>query len=187
MRYIKFYPVFNRFKMKCFFHEALSYWKYTAKICVIDNTSLAILHGTGKNAVFCPEMIAFAKAYGFSWLAHEKGHANRKAGEERNFWTIETNFIPGRELIDLEDSNHKVFDWSVRYSQRPQSKTGLIPIALFEQEKPYLIKLPEYIEPPYRAHKRNIDRYGYYVLFPIMFCRKRNTTNFLKFLLLERT
>ena len=162
MRYVKFYPYFNRFKMKCFFYEALSYWKYTAKRCVIDNTSLAILHGTGKDAVFCPEMTAFAKAYGFSWLAHEKGHANRKAGEERNFWTIETNFIPGREFIDVEDSNHQVFDWStVRYAQRPQSKTGLIPIVLFEQEKPYLIKLPEYIEPPYRSHKRDIDKYGY--------------------------
>lgn len=161
MRYVKFYPYFNRFKMKCFFYEALSYWKYTAKTCVIDNTNLAILHGTGKDAVFCPEMTAVAKAYGFSWLAHEKGHANRKAGEERNFWTIETNFIPGRDFIDMEDSNHQVFDWSTRYAQRPQSKTGLIPMVLFEQEKPYLIKLPEYIEPPYRPHKRDIDKYGY--------------------------
>lgn len=161
MRYVKFYPYFNRFKMKCFFHEALTYWKYTAKTCVIDNTSLAILYGTGKNAVICPEMVAFAKAYGFSWLAHEKGHANRKAGEERSFWTLETNFIPGREFIVFEDTNHQVFDWTIRYSQRPQSKTGLIPIALFEKEKAYLIKLPEYIESPYRAYKRDIDRYGF--------------------------
>jgi len=162
MRYVKFYPYFNRFKMKCFLYEALTYLKYTAKTCVIDNTSLAILHGTGKNAVFCPEMTAFAKTYGFSWIAHEKGHANRKAGEERTFWTIETNFIPGRMFIDWEDLNHQGFDWStVRYAKRPQSKTGLIPIVLFEQEKPYLIKLPEYIEPPYKPHKRGIDKYGY--------------------------
>ena len=84
MRYIKFYPYFRRFEMKCFFYEALTYWNYVAQICMVDNTNLAVLHGTGSNAVFTPEMKAFAKPYGFEWLAHEKGHANRKAGKERN-------------------------------------------------------------------------------------------------------
>ncbi len=41
--------------MKCFFHEALMFFKYSAKICVIDNTNLAVLHGTGSNAVFKPD------------------------------------------------------------------------------------------------------------------------------------
>ena len=35
-RYLKFYPVFNRFKMKCFFHEALMFWGYAALHCIID-------------------------------------------------------------------------------------------------------------------------------------------------------
>ena len=26
----------NRFKMKCFFHEALTFWNYAADICIID-------------------------------------------------------------------------------------------------------------------------------------------------------
>jgi len=30
IRYLKFYRSFNRFKMKCFLHEALSYWEYAA-------------------------------------------------------------------------------------------------------------------------------------------------------------
>jgi transposase len=78
LRYLKFYRSFDRFKMKCFFHEALSFWRYAAPMCIIDNTNLARLRGTGKNAVIVPEMEQFAKQYGFEFVCHEVGHANRK-------------------------------------------------------------------------------------------------------------
>jgi hypothetical protein len=95
-RYLKFYRAFDRFKMKCFFHEALMFWGYAARQCIIDNTNLARLRGTGANALIVPEMEAFAKQYGFVFRCHEIDHCNRKAGEERSFWTVETNFLPGR-------------------------------------------------------------------------------------------
>lgn len=162
MRYVKFYRYFDRFKMKGFFHEALRYWNYTAGTCIVDNTNLVVSHNSGSQAVFYPEMIAFAKNYGFNWAAHEKGHANRKAGKERNFWTIETNFLPGRTFSDIADLNRQAFEWAtVRYANRPMSRTHLIPVALFEEEKTSLIKLPPYIQPPYQQHKRIIDSYGY--------------------------
>ena len=113
VKYLKFYRFFNRFMMKCFFHEALLFWKYSAPICIIDNTNLARLRGTGKNAVIVPEMEQFAKSYGFCFVCHEKGHANRKAGDERGFFTLTTNFFPGREFKDLEDLNRQAFDWSI--------------------------------------------------------------------------
>ena len=94
-RYLKFYPVFGRFQMKCFFHQALTHWGYAARQCIIDNTNLARLRGTGRDAVMVPEMAAFARQYGFEFICHEKRHPNRKAGEERSFWTVETNFLPG--------------------------------------------------------------------------------------------
>jgi transposase len=162
MRYIKFYRYFNRFKMKCFFYEALRFLGYGAKMCVIDNTNLAVLRGTGACAVFHPEMVAFAKPYGFEWLAHEKGHANRKAGTERSFWTVQTNFLPGRTFKSIEDLNRQAFEWATsQYARRPMSRTRLIPVDLFEEEKPDLIKLPDYMEPPYLSHQRDIDQYGY--------------------------
>jgi hypothetical protein len=162
MRYVKFYTRFNRFRMKCFFHEALTFFGCTAKTCIIDNTNLAVLYGTGERAVFHPEMLAFARKYGFHWKAHRIRQTNRKAGKERNFFTLETNFFPGRSFGDLDDLNRKAFDWATRrFAGRPQSKTRLVPGELFEQEKPYLLKLPLYLEPPYQEHKRGIDRYGY--------------------------
>jgi len=162
MRYIVFYTRFNRFLMKCFFYEALLYFGYCAKICIIDNTHLAVLHGTGERAVFHPEMIAFAKKYGFMWKAHRIRQSNRKAGKERNFLTLETNFFPGRSFKSIDDINAQVKSWALeRFAHRPLSKSALIPEKLFELEKTYLIKLPEYIDEPYQYHERNIDSCGF--------------------------
>ena len=44
---------------------------------------------------------------GFEFLCHEIRHPNRKAGEERSFWTVETNFLPGRRFSSLEDLNQQ--------------------------------------------------------------------------------
>ena len=161
-RYLKFYRRFNRFRMKCFFHEALTFWKYAAPTCVIDNTNLARLRGTGKNAVIVPEMVTFSQQYGFCFLCHELGHANRKAGEERSFWTVETNFFQGRSFTCLEDLNEQALHWStVRLYHRPASKSGLIPAKAFEHERAFLVELPSHLPPPYIPHDRITDQYGY--------------------------
>ena len=161
-RYLRFYRVFNRFAMKCFFHEALMHWGYSATQCIIDNTNLARLRGTGKRAVIVPEMVSFAELYGFKFLCHELLHANRKAGEERSFWTVETNFLRGRSFASLEDMNQQAFQWATkRQYHRPASKTGLIPAKVFEHERDYLTKLPAQLPAPYFAHQRRTDEYGY--------------------------
>ena len=162
MRYLKFYRSFNRFAMKCFIHEALTFWGYAAVECIIDNTNLARLRGTGKNAVIAPEMKQFAKQYGFEFICHEVGHANRKAGNEKSFHIVETNFFPGRSFENLEDMNRQAFDWvTIRMANRPVSKTRLIPAKAFEHEQAFLEKLPPYVTPPYLAHERGTDQYGY--------------------------
>jgi len=161
-RYLKFYRAFNRFKMKCFFHEAITFFGYAAANCIIDNTNLARLRGTGKNAIIIPEMEEFAKQFGFKFVCHEVRHANRKAGNERSFWTVETNFFPGRKFESMEDLNQQAFDWAtVRMANRPVSKSGLIPAKAFEHEQSYLIKLPSFVPAPYLIHKRGTDQYGY--------------------------
>jgi hypothetical protein len=71
-RYLRFYRMFNRFRMKCFLHEALMFWQHAAPVCIIDNTNLARLRGTGRDAVIVPEMEAFAKQYGFRFVCHER-------------------------------------------------------------------------------------------------------------------
>ena len=162
MRYLYFYRFFNRFRMKCFFHEALVFFGYTAKVCIIDNTNLARLRGTGKNALIVAEMEQFARQYGFEFVCHEVNHPNRKAGNERSFYTVETNFFPGRKFEDMEDLNRQAIEWAtVRIANRPVSRTVLIPARAFEHEQAYLTGLPPYIPPPYITHRRGTDQYGY--------------------------
>src|SRR5215471_9773158 len=161
-RYLRFYRLFNRFRMKCFLHEALMFWRHAAPKCIIDNTNLARLRGTGRDAVIVPEMEAFAKQYGFHFVCHAQGHANRKAGEERSFWTVETNFFPGRRFQSLEDLNQQAFEWAtVRMEQRPVAKSKLVPAHAFERERATLIALPAHLPPPYQVHERGTDQYGY--------------------------
>jgi transposase len=164
-RYLQFYPVFDRFHMKCFLHLALMHWGYAPRICVIDNTNLARWRGLGSNAVMVPEMDAFSKAYGFGFLCHAPKHPDRKAGEERSFLTAETNFIPGRTFQSLEDLNRQALEWStVRMEQRPQGKAGLIPAQAFEYERAFLTQLPRHLPAPYLLLERTVDEYGYVAL-----------------------
>ncbi len=162
IRYLKFYRSFNRFKMKCFLHEALTFWGHAAQVCIIDNTNLARLRGSGKNAVMVPEMEQFARQYSFKFECHEIGHSNRKAGNERSFFTVETNFFSGRSFDSFQDLNTSALDWATRrMANRPVGKSGLIPARAFEDEKPFLKKLPCYVPAPYLVHKRQTDQYGY--------------------------
>ena len=161
-RYLKFYRAFDRFKMKCFFHEALTFWGYAARQCIIDNTNLARLRGTGANALIHPEMEAFSRQYGFAYRCHALDHPNRKAGEERSFWFVETNFLPGRTFANLEDINRQAFEWSTaRLDNKPQGKPGLIPAQAFEHERTYLLPVPALLPPPYKVHGRGTDEYGF--------------------------
>ncbi len=73
--------------MKCFFHEALLFWGYAADTCIIDNTNLARLSGSGATAVIVLEMARFIEQYASRFVCHALGHPNRKAGEERSFYT----------------------------------------------------------------------------------------------------
>lgn len=161
-RYLKFYRAFDRFKMKCFFHQALCFWGYCARQCIIDNTNLARLRGTGAQALIAPEMETFAKEYGFVFRCHALKHPNRKAGEERSFWTVETNFLPGRTFQSLEDLNQQAFQWSTaRMDNKPQGRAKLLPAKAFEHECHYLIGLPAHLPAPYRDHVRGTDQYGF--------------------------
>ncbi|MFV2044494.1 MAG: helix-turn-helix domain-containing protein [Anaerolineales bacterium] len=161
-RYLTFHRGFNRFQMKCALHQALTHWGYAASRCIIDNTNLARLRGTGKAAIINPEMSAFSQQYGFQFHCHEIRHPNRKAGNERSFWTAENNFLPGRTFESLEDLNEQALAWATeRQENRPQGKVGLIPAKAFDHERAYLTKLTSHLPAPYRIHSRSTDQYGY--------------------------
>jgi transcriptional regulator with XRE-family HTH domain len=155
------YPTFNRFYCKVFLTAAIRFFAGTCGRCMVDNTSVVIAHGTGKNAVAAPEMAAFSDRFGFDFEAHEKGDANRSARVERPFHYIEHNFYPGRSFEALRDLNAQFVDWCRQSNGRHRRQLQAAPVELYQAERPHLKPLPLHIPEVYALHHRVVDLCGY--------------------------
>jgi hypothetical protein len=82
MPFFQFYPQFRRFERKVFLTEALRYLDGVCQTCLIDNTHVVVLKGTGPAMIPVPEMAAFAERFGFTFVAHASGGANRSGRVE---------------------------------------------------------------------------------------------------------
>jgi len=162
--YAQVYPQWNRFGAKVFLTEALQVIGGAATRCMLDNSSVVIARGTGKNAVPAPEMAAFADRFGFEFAAHELGDANRSARVERPFHYIENNFYPGRSFADLADLNTQLAAWCQRANTSFKKHLMTRPIDLFATERPSLKALPIYIPEVYDLACRMVDVEGFVCL-----------------------
>jgi transposase len=161
MIYIQCVPSFTRFACKVFLTDALRYFSGAARRCMIDNTHVVVLHGTGKTMVPVPEMAAFADRYGFTFAAHEKGDANRSARVERPFDYVENNFFAGREFCDLDDLNAQALAWCDKVNATRRRSLHASSRELFAVEKPRLMALPIWVPDVYLLHHRIVDVEGY--------------------------
>src|SRR5579863_1705424 len=83
MLFFQCYPTFQRFDCKVFLTEALRYFGGATARAMIDNTHVVVLRGSGRDMVPVPEMAAFGERFGFQFVAHAIGNANRSARVER--------------------------------------------------------------------------------------------------------
>lgn len=161
MLFAQCYPTFNRFYCKVFLTEAFKELGGAAERCTVDNTSVIIASGSGPDAVVAPEMVAFAVRFGFTFVAHVIGDANRSAGVERNFHYIENNFYPGRDFSSLPDLNQQLRAWCIKVNQTFRRHLQARPVELFRVEQPQLKPLPMHIPEVYALHHRGVDLCGY--------------------------
>ncbi len=161
MIFIQCFASFTRFACKLFLADALRYFGGSAHRCMIDNTHVVVLHGTGREMVPVPEMAAFADRYGFAFAAHEKGDANRSARVERPFDFIENNFLAGREFRDLDDLNVQALAWCDKVNATRRRHLHASPRELFAVEQPHLLPLPIWVPDVYLLHHRIVDVEGY--------------------------
>ena len=161
MIFIQCVQSFTRFACKVFLADALRYFAGGAHRCMIDNTHVVVLHGTGKDMVPVPEMAAFADRYGFTFVAHEKGDANRSARVERPFDYIEKNFFAGREFSDLDDLNRQAVIWCDKVNAANRRSLHGSSRELFAAERPHLVPLPIWTPEVYLLHHRIVDVEGY--------------------------
>ncbi len=154
-------PTFQRFDCKVFLTEALRYMGGTPKQIMIDNTHVVVLRGTGRAMIPVPEMEAFAERFGFDFVAHERGDANRSGRVERPFSFIENNFLAGRSFSSWNDLNHQARQWCDRVNATYKKHIRAVPRELFALERLHLKPLPAWIPEVYRLHERTVDVEGY--------------------------
>jgi len=164
MLFFQFYPTFQRFDCKVFLTEALRYFSGAPTRVMIDNTHVVVLHGTGRDMIPVPEMAAFGERFGFKFVAHAIGNANRSARVERPFWFIETNFLAGRTFSDWGDLNQQARQWCDKVNSTYKKHIRAVPRELFAAERPQLKPLPAWIPEVYRLHQRMVDVEGYVAL-----------------------
>src|SRR6266542_3982009 len=161
MLFFEINPTFQRFDCKVFLTDALRYMSGAPERVMIDNTHVVVLRGTGREMIPVPEMEAFAERFGFRFVAHQIGDANRSARVERPFSFIENNFLAGRTFTSWEDLNQQARQWCDRVNSTYKKHIRAIPRELFAIERMHLKPLPSWIPEVYRLHQRTVDVEGY--------------------------
>jgi transposase len=164
MIYAQCYPTYNRFWARSFLSEAITFLGGAAERCIVDNTSVIVIAGSGKDAVFAAELDALAERFDFSFSAHAVGDANRSARVERPFHYIENNFYPGRTFADLVDLNAQFRTWCEQKNDTFKKHLQKKPTELYAVERPALKPLPAYIPEVYELCYRIVDIEGYVTL-----------------------
>ena len=121
MLFFQINPTFQRFDCKVFLTDALRYTGGVPERVMIDNTHVVVLRGTGREMIPVPEMEAFAERFGFRFVAHQIGNANRSARVERPFSFIENNFLAGRTFASWEDLNSRHASGATRSTRLTRS------------------------------------------------------------------
>src|SRR6516165_3130179 len=164
MLFFQCYPTFQRFDCKVFLTEALRYMGGAPGRVMIDNTHVVVLRGSGRDMVPVPEMAAFAERFGFQFVAHAIGNANRSGRVERDFHFIEGNFLAGRTFRSWEDLNQRAREWCDKVNATYKKHIRAVPRELFAVERLHLKPLPVWIPELYRLHQRLVDIEGYVAL-----------------------
>lgn len=164
MLFFQSYPTFQRFDCKLFLTEALRYLGGAARRVMIDNTHVVVLRGSGRDMVPVPEMAAFAERFGFQFVAHAIGNANRSGRVERPFHFIERNFLAGRSFSSWEDLNQRAREWCDKVNSTYKKHIRAVPRELFAVERLHLKPLPAWIPEVYRLQHRLVDIEAYVAL-----------------------
>lgn len=161
MIFFQHYPRFTRFECKAFLAQAIAYFCGAAGRCMVDNSNVVVASGSGATMIPAPEMAAFAARYGFVFVAHEKGDANRSARVEAPFQRIEKGFLVGENFANWTDLNQRARAtceaWNAKYSTKLHASRR----ELFAAEQAHLKPLPLHVPEVYQLCTRIVDAEGY--------------------------
>jgi hypothetical protein len=159
--FVQCYPRFTRFECKVFLTDAFQYFDGACGRCMVDNTNVVRLKGTGKDMVPVPEMACFGERFGTAFAAHEVGDANRSARVEGHFNFVQKNFFAGRTFCDWDDANAQARQWCDETNAKYSRKLHASRRELFATESLALKTLPDFVPEVYALHNRIVDAEGY--------------------------
>ena len=114
---------------------------------MVDNLKSAVLKRTlGKDPVFNPRYMDFARHYGFKIVPCNVGKGNEKGIVENAVGYVKKNLLNGLDISDFKIMKPLVQNWLDTVANvRQHSETGRRPVDMFAEEKQNLQPLP--IEP----------------------------------------
>lgn len=111
---------------------------------VYDNQKSVVAYRFKKEIILNGKFQKFAEYYGFKPVLCTPYKPNSKGKIERPFQYIEADFIRDHIFVDIDDLNRRYVEWLDKTAnQRVHGTTGKAPDALWEQERPTLLPLPE--------------------------------------------
>ena len=167
--FIQYYPRYSRFEAKAFLLEAMRFMGGSCPLCIIDNTSVIVAHGTGAEAVIAPEMLAFAAPWASASARTGSAIPTAKAGSSGPLPEpapaqagVEGNFLAGRSFADYDDLNRQAVTWCRDIANaKPKHALGMSAEAAYQIEKPHLQPLPDALPPVYELLERVVDMHGF--------------------------
>jgi transposase len=125
--------------------EAFTWFGCVPRVLLYDNLRSAVLERVDQAIRFHPTLLELAAHYRFQPRPVAPARGNEKGRVERAIRFAREGFFAGRAFRDLADLNAQALTWCEdEAAQRPCPEDRSRSVrALFEQERPYLLALPE--------------------------------------------
>jgi transposase len=159
LSHVRFYP---RENLSTLLEAHTHVFEYCQGVChrhVYDRMATVALGtiGRDKKPLWHPRFLEFAAYYGFEPYLCKVADPDRKGKDERLFWYLERDFLRGSEFDSFDDLNRKVRLWLDEVANsRVHGTTRKIPKEAWQQERPFLIELPESRFPAYDEELRKV-------------------------------
>lgn len=158
--HVRFYMSDNETSLLEAHTHAFADFEGVTKRGVYDRMATVVLGTIGKDRkpLWHPRFREFAAYYGYEPYLCKPRDPDRKGKDERIFWYLERDFLRGSTFDSLEDLNNKVRLWLDNVANcRVHGTTRKVPDEAWQEERPFLIALPD---SPYPACNEELRKVG---------------------------
>jgi len=158
--HVRFYMSDNETSLLEAHTHVFADFKGVTKRGVYDRMATVVLGTIGKDRkpIWHPRFKEFATYYGYEPYLCKPRDPDRKGKDERVFLYLERDFLRGSTFDSLEDLNNKVRLWLDNVANcRVHGTTRKIPDEAWQEERPFLIALPD---SPYPACNEELRLVG---------------------------